>query len=380
MGHVVLGCALRASSAADAQAVLLYQPGAGDGVHPVGLLPGLAVVAQPAAGEDVVELLGSGLVVGQAPSVVLVIIAEGGVRAVFGVAVQQGLGGQLDVLVGIHQLVVAGVGRHGLEAHLGGEVHLGLAGLSALGGDDDDAVGGTRAVDGGGGGVLQHGDALDVTGVERRQRRHFLSLGGTHAQGIGKVGDAVHHVERLCARVQRVAATDINGGRSARLSGADGHLQARHRSLQRLDGVGVVLGGDGLAAQRGGRAREGCLAGDAVAGDHHFLQQLGIGLQHDVHGARLNVHFLRHHADVRHLQALGEARHIADGKLSVDVGNGAKLGALYQYRCSHNRPAVFVGSHYSRHCRRLGCYQTDSCEQDGQQQQDSSFHKFSLNK
>src|SRR5690606_5734674 len=72
-----------------------------------------------------------------------------------------------------------------------------LAGRSFLGGEDDDAVGAAHAVYGRGGGVFEHGEALDILGVDVAEAaRH-----------------AIHEDERTAqARIERGDATDPDIG------------------------------------------------------------------------------------------------------------------------------------------------------------------------
>ena len=88
-----------------------------------------------------------------------------------------GVGGNLLRIVVVLQqgelILPCGIVARADDIHLLGNLlprvvgvvaHLGLAFLTALGGDEDNAVGTTRTVDGGGGCILQHGDVLDVVG------------------------------------------------------------------------------------------------------------------------------------------------------------------------------------------------------------------------
>ena len=89
------------------------------------------------------------------PTLVLTVVVVGAQKPEF----------EIHFLVGIEQIetVDAETGTVGV---FGGEVHHRTPYLAFLGGDDDDAVGGTRSVDGGCGSVFQHGDIVDVGGVE----------------------------------------------------------------------------------------------------------------------------------------------------------------------------------------------------------------------
>ena len=139
-----------------------------------------------------------------------------------------------DILLGVeHVDVLAGT----VERDTGGEVDLGLAALTLLGGDEHDTVGGAATVDGCGRGVFQHLDALDVLGVDTCQTAlgglHGVATCATTAVGVADVlGSVVHdntidHIQRFLVTVEgrgtadahvdestqlRVAAVDIHTG------------------------------------------------------------------------------------------------------------------------------------------------------------------------
>src|SRR5690606_24215220 len=103
----------------------------------------------------------------------------------------------------------------------------GGAGLTLLGGDEHHAIRATRPVHGGRGGVLQHADGLDRLRVDVAE-----SAGDRHA---------VHHDERVVARLERTGAADADRRvvAGAVVVGAD--LHARDAALERLTHAG---GGD----------------------------------------------------------------------------------------------------------------------------------------
>ena len=109
----------------------------------------------------------------------------------------------LGILAQIHHVEALHLtvdGQHAVVAELG------VAGLTALGGDEHHTVGTLGTIDGGGGGVLQDFHRNDIRGVQRRQRRdgRHLTVAQTVAQTV--VGttlatalhnDTIDDVERL---------------------------------------------------------------------------------------------------------------------------------------------------------------------------------------
>src|SRR4029077_19090443 len=112
------------------------------------------------------------------------------------------------------------------------QVELAPSRLSLLGRNDDNAVRASRAVDGAGRGSLEHLNALDVVGVDVGGTVDALVLarGEVSARRLGDrveaVGDrrvvdddAIDHVKREEARVDRGNSTKLNLNTSARRAG-----------------------------------------------------------------------------------------------------------------------------------------------------------------
>lgn len=144
-----------------------------------------------------------------------------------------------------------------------------MALLGSLGRQQDDAEGSAGAVDGRRRGVLQHGDRLDVVGVDRR---HV----GLHAVD--------QHEGRTAGTDRVLGAADADRGRTVGLAVGEGHRQSRNGALER---TGDAHRRTGALLKRLGR--EG-LDGtddvaaflDAVADDHDLLEAGVVLLERDV--------------------------------------------------------------------------------------------------
>ncbi len=149
--------------------------------------------------------------------------------------------------------------------------------------DDHHAVGRVGAVNRGGRRVLQHGDALDVVGIQEVQG---IAAGRNAAAGAGAHRHTVDYVERVARGIDRCVAADPDGEAAARLIVVD-DLDARHLALDQIlrrdDAAGIEL----RRADRGhgpGRV-PGALF--AVA-DHHELRQAdGLAVHGEVDGHRV---------------------------------------------------------------------------------------------
>ena len=176
-------------------------------------------------------------------------------------ALLRAVGILLDLLVGV------GAGELGHIGHFVGHLHvvhdtdlLGHLGISEgedvgiiyrrlaacgafLGGDHDDAVAGTHTIDGGGG-VLQHGNALDVLGIQLGE----LEVGRDSLVGIA-VGiasdDTVNHDDGSAVASEAYVSRKTSGG-SARLAyEQSGNLSLKRRHDIVLLCLGHVFGPDG---------------------------------------------------------------------------------------------------------------------------------------
>ena len=104
-----------------------------------------------------------------------------------------------------------------------------------LRGDDNHTIGTTRTIDSGSRNVLQHFDALDIRGIEKRQRveRGITGLGTCTSGGRIVIHDeAINHVERFVTTGDTITTTDANDAGSTGLPAGGGHVQASHSTLQ----------------------------------------------------------------------------------------------------------------------------------------------------
>ena len=222
-------------------------------------------------------------------------------------------------------LVVDDVARrcimHGIEGRLGGDVEVGaqrdlhLVALGLLGGDDDDAIGSQGAIDRRSSGILEHGDGLDVVGIDVGQRHR-----GHHVIDDNK---------GLGADAARKGAHTTQDGRTIAGVGIDVDAQTSHLALKR--------GGEVLVHHRGelgridhGIGSRGALLTDALVTcrDDDGLVELGdLATQHDVDDitdAGRNLVGL--HANHREVECTGIITD-ANGVLAILIGDNSIVGA-----------------------------------------------------
>ena len=185
---------------------------------------------------------------------------------------------------------------------------------SLLGSDDDDPVRGTRAVNGRSRSILQHGEGLDVVGIDGGQ-----GIGSARC-GIIRHRNPVNHNERIVAGVERSTATDADTAPGSGLSVGRRYMQPRHLALYQL-----LWRGDGsfiqfLGLESNDRAAQVVLFDRAIADDHYFVQLFGIVTQGDVHHG-LGWQFLCLIADERDDQrSIGIGHQL---EVAVQVGDGS---------------------------------------------------------
>ena len=232
---------------------------------------------------------------------------------------------QLDEFALIDQIVVGNGARRNAERGL--EVHLHVAFTAALGVDDDDAVGSACTVQRTGRSVLEHGDRLDVIGVDGADRT--------------RIGDTVHDVERRRAGADRTETANGHGSLRSGLAAARRGLHAGHLSVESLRDVGYHALLEILRLDDGGRSGEGLLLGRAVSDDEHLVDGLRIFGKSDfnrgpaVHGNRLRLI-----PDKRNLQrAVGGNR---QGEPAARSGRRADGGAFDHHGRSDDGTARLV--------------------------------------
>ena len=173
---------------------------------------------------------------------------------------------------------------HLLPGVVGIVADLGLAFLTALGGDEDYTISTTRTVDGGGGCILQDGDVLNVVGRDVADTVN---------------GEAIDDVERVVRLGDGATSThaDLHLCIGRTLSGGD--LHTRHLTRE---GLGSVCHGHCLqhiAVDGSYGTRKVFFLHRAVTDDHHVVQTCGLVVEHYIYIALVgNVDSLRLHTYV----------------------------------------------------------------------------------
>ena len=181
--------------------------------------------------------------------------------------------GQFHVVVG-----------HRDEALLDVDVEVEITLRTFLRRDDNHAVRGTRTVDGRCGGVFQHGNALDICGIDRSHRvEPDVAAAVEIILDVGVDRHAVDHVKGLSARVERSASAHVNRPPDTRRTGRVVHLETRHGAFERFDEVGIGPLGEDVVADDGCGAGKRSLALHTVAGHHDIFDRVCVFNQGDVH-------------------------------------------------------------------------------------------------
>ena len=161
-----------------------------------------------------------------------------------------------------------------------------LAMRSFLSSDDDHTVGTTRTIDSGSGNILQHLDALDIRGVQERQRikRGITGL-GTCTGGCRIIIDdeTINHIERFVTTSDTITTTDADDAGCTRLTRGLCDIQTSHSTLQGTL-YGIVLLAEHISIYR--RDTTGQLQAllGTITHNHHFVEFAGVIYQRDLHG------------------------------------------------------------------------------------------------
>ena len=206
--------------------------------------------------------------------------------------------------------------------------HGSLVAAPLLGRDDDDAIGPARTVDGSGRHVLQHLNALNVAGVDERQRVE-RALNAADARllrtAVHLIDEAVDDIQRIVARVDRVSATYADGAAGTGLT-ACRHVKSRHDaadgSVKRGRGGNLNL----ITAYRRHTARQLRALLGAVAHDHQLVQAPRLLVQADAHHrvALAYLHLLALVAHIPHADVRGERGNV-NMEAALGVGHGLHL-------------------------------------------------------
>ena len=240
---------------------------------------------------------------------------------------------KIDFLRSVHQIEFLQVGTVGYEERCRDVDARGLVAGTLPGGDDDDAVGRAGAVDGRCGGIFQHGDVLDVGGVETRNR-HVVEVVDVvfrrpvRGYVVAFERHAVQYPQRVGVAVQghRTADLDFAGGARGARCGSRG--ESCDRTREHLVDARHAVACDVRHLDVGDRRRELALL-DALVSGHHNGVHLAfrcrevdreIAFTRNVEGLRLVAEVADHDFLDAHGQFEGEAPlFVSDGSLRVVI-------------------------------------------------------------
>ncbi len=197
-----------------------------------------------------------------------------------------------------------------------------------LGGDENHTESCARTVDGAGSGILEHGDFLDVLGVEEAHVFHRHTVDNNQRSRIVAVG-------------QSAEATDIDSGSTFDATVGAGDGQTGNSTLESLCHVGC-----GAAVHCACHIDCGHGAGEVgtllrtVADSDEFVEHFSCGLQVHSHvGSGYSFHRLVAH--IANLQD-GSGRHTQCKMTECVGGNGIACNAFLHYRCTNRGLVVLI--------------------------------------
>ena len=265
-----------------------------------------------------------------------------------GRAEQEGIFGMILV----HRLAELVAAHHveGGDVLLGADAavvgHLDRAAAAFLRGDDDDAVGSAGAVDGGRGGVLQHGEALDVVGVDRGER---IAHAGTAFTGHGH---AVDDDERVVVGGKGCGAADADRGAVTGLSGSGHDMQTGDLAHEGLARRGDRAAVDFVVLDGDDGARHIAFLHGAVADDHDLVEELVVLKEGDMGGHFGCLEGLRDIADAAHFDD-GIRRRNPEGEIAVQIRDDT-VGRARLDDGGTDHGADLVDNHTLDHMAALG--------------------------
>ena len=282
----------------------------------------------------------------------VILIGEGlGVEPGIGV----GLAGQLHKLLGVEHLRrrrAVDVGNAILHAHR----HVGLTLAPLLRRDEYHAIAAVGTIDRGGGGILQHGDALDIVGVQKRQRTDRVVLSGHEVgRAASEHRHSVDHPQRFAAGRQRALAAHAHIKARTRVVGrvaVDVDLHTRHQSVEHRVETPLRQVLELLRAHLIGRAHQvAALLHRAVGPYYHDVLNLTRVLlhRHFLFGATADTACQHLHTYVtigqRGWQRPLDGHHVTP----VEVGHGHVLSVLLLHGDAYQRVAMHVDDQSAHH-------------------------------
>ena len=248
-------------------------------------------------------------------------------------------------LLRVHDVVVA-IGRLQTGGELARIVERSTALLALLGGDDNHTGHSACTIDRGSRTVLEHGERLDIVGVQTSHSRRNQRLGIARRKLVGGhihvilINHTIDYPKGLRITINGCGATDTNFGSCTECTTHIGNLHTCHTSFERTAHVVGTGLHHSIGFQVGRSTRKHTLVDLAHTGDDHLFDDLLIRFEHNGKiRLALQGDFLCPHADVRNHQRLGIVRY-TKAELAVDVGGCARLRALDDNRGTDNGLSV----------------------------------------
>ena len=266
-----------------------------------------------------------------------------GVTGIQILVVQHGVVG-LVVLTGIGDNVVLR-DEAGVHTPTAIELHLGVAGLTFLGGDNHNTVCTAVTINGAGGSILKNGHGLYILRVD---------------VGDGAiVRNTVHNVERAVGGTHGTDTTDADRGSTTagRVAAGGSYLHTRGSTCEGAGNAGGHFFLDDLSFHLGGGTCEGTLGCGTIGHNDGLLQELVVICKDNGDGSavvHLNLGILITHA-VHFQNTIGGN---AKGKGTVNVRHGIHRAATLQEHVGTHNSLTGLVFHSTLHSDVLclGCY------------------------
>ena len=223
-----------------------------------------------------------------------------------------------------------------------------LVALAALlGGDEDDTVTGAGTVQSGSGGAFQHGNALDVLGVDV-ERTALVVLGAPQTGRIltGStavvIRDTIHHVQRGVVVGEGGVTTQNHTGGTTGTGGGIVDGQTGHLAHQGVgEGNATTTGEFFRFHVLNGITQGFLLTGDTEGGNNNLVQEFAVFAEGHFNGLAVKDNLYSLVADAAHHEG-GANGHVGKCKGTVNVGDGTVVGSGYNYASTDNGADVVI--------------------------------------